>query len=139
MSDGVRGLIISHSSLGEGMVAAVRKISGADEETLAAISNEGCGPDLLVERIRERVGDSQVVLFTDLSGGSCSFAARKVAALRPGTGLVSGVNLPLLLEFVFHRELPLDELVDRLVDSGRAGITGMRTEGAAHADHTSPG
>ena len=138
MSEGVRGLIISHSSLGEGMAAAVRKITGVGEEALGAVSNEGRGPDALVAEIRERAGDTPVVLFTDLSGGSCAFAARKLAAQRPETGLVSGVNLAVLLDFVFHRELPLAELVDRLIECGRAGITGTCTEEAAHADHTSP-
>ena len=138
MSEGARGLIISHSSLGEGMAAAVRKITGVGDEALAAISNEGCGPDALVELIRERAGDAPVVLFTDLGGGSCAFAARKVAVQRPGTGLVSGVNLPVLLEFVFHRDVPLTDLVERLIESGRAGITGTCLEEAAHADHAPP-
>jgi N-acetylgalactosamine PTS system EIIA component len=138
MSDGARGLIISHSTMGEGMAAAVRKITGVGEEALATLSNEGRGPDELMEAIRGSAGEAPVVLFTDLPGGSCSFAARKVAAQRPSTGHVAGVNLPLLLEFVFHRDLPLQDLVGRLVESGRAGITGMCTEGTAHADHTAP-
>lgn len=136
MSEGVRGLIISHSSLGEGMAAAVRKISGIGEEALGAVSNEGRGPEALITAIHERAGDAPVVLFTDLGGGSCAFAARKIAAQRPSTGLVCGVNLPVLLDFVFHRELPLPDLVERLIASGRAGITGTCMEEAARADHT---
>jgi mannose/fructose-specific phosphotransferase system component IIA len=138
MSDGVRGVVVAHSSLGEGMVAAVRKITGVGEEALSALSNEGRGPDDLLEAIRGRAGEDAVVLFTDMAGGSCAFAARKAALLRGTTAHVAGVNLPLLLEFVFHRQLPLPELVERLVESGRAGITGMCTEEAAHADHTAP-
>jgi mannose/fructose-specific phosphotransferase system component IIA len=138
MSEDVRGLIISHSSLGEGMAAAVRKITGVGEEALGAVSNDGRGPDALVEEIRERAGDAPLVLFTDLGAGSCAFAARKFSMQRAETGVVSGVNLPLLLDFVFHRHLPLAELVDRLINCGREGITGTCTEEAAHADHASP-
>lgn len=138
MSDGVRGLIIGHSSLAEGMAAAVRKITGVGEEALSSLSNEGRGPDELLESIRSGCGTDAVILFTDMASGSCALAARKVAAQRPATALVSGVNLPILLDFVFHRDLPLAELVDRLVESGRRGITAVRTEGTAHADHTAP-
>ena len=138
MSEGVRGVVVGHSTLGEGLVAAVRKITGVGEEALCALSNEGQGPDGLVEAIRGRAGEDPVLLFTDMAGGSCAFAARKLAGQRGAVAHVAGVNLPLLLDFVFHRELPLPELVERLVQSGRAGITGMCTEETAHADHTAP-
>ena len=81
MSDGVRGLIITHSSLGEGMAAAVRKITGVGEEAISCVSNEGRGPDELMREIRDRSGEADVVLFTDMPGGSCAFAARKLASI----------------------------------------------------------
>jgi mannose/fructose-specific phosphotransferase system component IIA len=131
MSEQVRGLILAHSSLAEGMVAAVRQISGVEEEALLSISNEGRGPEGLIEAVTQAVESSPVILFTDLSSGSCAFAARKVSFQRPATGVVCGVNLAVLLDFVFHRDLPLTELVERLVEKGRTGITGVcRGEGA---------
>ena len=82
MSEGVRGVVVGHSTLGEGLVAAVRKITGVGEEALCALSNEGQGPDGLVEAIRGRAGEDPVLLFTDMAGGSCAFAARKLAGQR---------------------------------------------------------
>lgn len=134
MSEAVRGLVVAHSSLAAGLVAAVRQIAGADEDALMPISNEGRGPEGLIAAVREAVGDAPVILFTDLPSGSCAFAARKISMQRPGTGIVCGVNLTLLLDFVFHRDLPLPQLVERLVEKGRGGITGAYTEEAAHAD-----
>ena len=139
MSNPVRGLIVSHSSLAEGMASAVRQIAGVDEDALGTLTNEGCGPAGLIERIAEATGGEPVILFTDLGSGSCAFAARKVAMDRPNTGIVCGVNLPLLLDFVFHRDLPLAELVERLVEKGRAGITGACREETAHADRAVSG
>jgi mannose/fructose-specific phosphotransferase system component IIA len=131
MSEQVRGLILAHSSLAEGMAAAVRQICGVEEDALLSISNEGRGPEGLIEAVTQAVGSSPVILFTDLSSGSCAFAARKVSFQRPATGVVCGVNLAVLLDFVFHRDLPLAELVERLVEKGRVGITGVcRGEGA---------
>ena len=39
--------------------------------------------------------------------------------------VVCGVNLPVLLDFVFHRDLPMEELVPRLVAKGRDGIRSL--------------
>lgn len=134
MSEQVRGLIVAHSSLAAGMAAAVRQIAGVGDDALGAISNEGRGPEGLLNAVREEVGDAPVVLFTDLASGSCALAARRLSMERPNTGIVCGANLAVLLDFAFHRDLPLAELVERLVEKGRGGITGTCTEGTAHAD-----
>jgi N-acetylgalactosamine PTS system EIIA component len=134
MNEEVQGLIIAHSSLAQGMAAAVRQISGAEEGVLRTVSNEGRGPEGLIAAVGDAAGDAPVILFTDMASGSCAFAARKIAMERPNTGIVSGVNLPVLLDFVFHRDLPLSELVDRLVEKGRGGITGACTEEKKRAD-----
>jgi mannose/fructose-specific phosphotransferase system component IIA len=135
MSEGsIRGLIIAHSSLANGLASAVQQISGVGEEAIQTVSNEGRGPEGLLAAVHEAAGDAPVVLFTDLPSGSCAYAARKIAGDRPGTGIVYGVNLPLLLDFVFHRDLPLPVLVERLVEKGRGGISGACTEGSVRAD-----
>lgn len=135
MSEEVRGLIIAHSSLAAGMAAAVRQIAGVGDEALGTLSNEGQGPEGLREAVQAAVGDAPVILFTDLGSGSCAFAARKFATDRPGTGVICGVNLPVLLDFVFHRDMPLPALIDRLIEKGRGGIMGACTEEErAHVD-----
>lgn len=130
----VRGLIIAHSSLAAGLAAAVRQIAGVDDDALQTVSNEGRGPEGLLAAVEAAVGDSPVILFTDLPSGSCAFTARKLSMARPGTGIVCGVNLPILLDFVFHRDLSLPVLVDRLVAKGREGINGACTEEDARVD-----
>lgn len=130
----VRGLIIAHSSLAAGLAAAVRQIAGVEDDVLQTVSNEGRGPEGLLAAVQGAVGDSPVILFTDLASGSCAFTARKISLDRPGTGIVYGVNLPILLDFVFHRDLSLAALVDRLINKGREGINGACTEEGARAD-----
>jgi N-acetylgalactosamine PTS system EIIA component len=135
----VRGLIVAHSSLAEGLAAAARQISGVGEEAVSTVSNEGRGPESLLTAVREAAGDDPVVIFTDLPSGSCALAARKIALERPDTGVVCGVNLPVLLDFVFHRDLPLQELVERLIEKGKCGIVGTCTEETVRADRALPG
>jgi mannose/fructose-specific phosphotransferase system component IIA len=136
MSKPVRGLIVAHSTLAAGMAAAARQITGAEEDALQALSNDGQGPEGIVAAIESAVGDDPAIIFTDLGSGSCAFAALRIARTRAHTAVVSGVNLPILIDFVFHRELSLPELVDRLVTRGRGGIIGTCAEEAADADRT---
>jgi mannose PTS system EIIA component len=134
MSEPVVGLVVSHASLAEGLVQSVRQIAGAGDDALRAVSNAGCGPEALQKVVADALGDGPGIVFTDMPSGSCAFAARRLTLDRPETAVVCGVNLPMLLDFVFHRELPLPELVDRLVSKGRSSITGACREAVAHGD-----
>jgi PTS system N-acetylgalactosamine-specific IIA component len=134
MSDPVRGIVVAHSSLANGLVSAARQISGMPEDALVPLSNDCRGPEDLQEKIRQILGEGPGIVFTDLPSGSCAFAARRLSVDRPDTAIVSGVNLPVLIDFAFHRELPLPQLVERLLEKGRAGLTGTCREVAAHAD-----
>src|SRR5688572_668169 len=139
MSEAVRGLVVSHASLAEGMVQSVRQIAGAGEDALVAVSNDACGPEALQNAVREALGEGPGIVFTDMPSGSCAFAARRLTLDRPETAVVCGVNLPMLLDFVFHRDLPLPELVDRLVSKGKASITGSCREAVANGDRAAAG
>ncbi|HEX7049567.1 MAG TPA: hypothetical protein VF188_05095 [Longimicrobiales bacterium] len=116
-----RGIVLAHGTLAQGLLDAVRRITGV-EGALVAVSNEGLAPEALVREIERHIGGATTILFTDLPSGSCSFAARRLCRDRPELTVISGVNLPLLLDFVMHRQLPPEELIPRLLDKGRAGI-----------------
>lgn len=130
----VQGLLIAHGTFSQGMLDAVRRITGIDD-AVTPISNSGLGPDALAQVIRDQLGDGPAILFTDLPSGSCGMTAHRLLRDRPGLHVVSGVNLPLLLEFAMSRDLPVNELIPRLLQKGRAGI-GCTPEEPAHADRT---
>jgi mannose/fructose-specific phosphotransferase system component IIA len=87
-----------------------------------AVSNEGLGPTGIRERLDEVLGEGPAIVFSDLRDGSCGMAARQ-ACVGPDRVLITGVNLPVLLDFVMKRQLPLRELVPRLLDRARSAIT----------------
>lgn len=131
----VRGVILTHGGLADGLVDAVARIAGDVEGALVPVSNAGCGPDALMERLNSAVGPGRALVFTDLPAGSCALTAR-IACRDPGQRRVLfGVNLPMLLDFVFHRSLPLDELVDRLLSQGRSSIQVYPPSSGSHGDH----
>ena len=121
----VRGVVFAHGRMAEGMVDAVRTISGAPEEALVPLSNQGRGPEGLLEELDRLVGDDPALIFTDLQSGSCAMAARLSCKDRGRRAVVCGANLPMLLDFVFHRELPLAELVTRVVEKGRKSVQAL--------------
>jgi len=118
----LRGVVVCHGSLAEGYVDAVRQITGVGEEALVALSNRGLSPETMAADIRAAVGDGPAVIFTDLLAGSCGFAARRLAQQAANVAVLSGVNLPMLLHFVMHRQEPLSEVAPRLVEKGRAAV-----------------
>jgi len=120
----LQGVVVTHGRLGEALVEAAEEITGVTG-ALAALSNRGVGPLDLKSKLEEAVGDGPAVVFVDLASGSCGFAANTAVRNRDSLTVVTGVSLPILIDFLFHRDLPLAELADRLVEKGRANITAV--------------
>ncbi len=100
MSDTVPAIVLGHGSVAEGLVSAVERITGITDR-LIALSNEGLGTSEIEELLRDRMeATGATVVFTDLPAGSCNFAACRLLRLRPDIVVVTGVNLPALLQFV---------------------------------------
>jgi mannose/fructose-specific phosphotransferase system component IIA len=133
----IKGILVTHGAMAGGMVDAVRGITGAPADALVAVSNDGRRPEELQAEIMSLVGDGPTLVFTDLGAGSCTLAARLTCRERRRVALVAGVNLPMLLEFVFHRTEPLDMLAERLVEKGRAGVL-LVISPPTHADRPVP-
>jgi mannose/fructose-specific phosphotransferase system component IIA len=113
MSEEVIGVLVGHGKLAEGLLDAVESITGY-REGIVTVDNTEMTPDALETRLRELAGEGPAAIFVDLPSGSCAFVARRLKLQRPGIAVICGVNLPLLLDFIFHRESTLDEVVERL-------------------------
>jgi mannose/fructose-specific phosphotransferase system component IIA len=136
----VLGILLSHGRLAEGMVDAVQRIAGLEEGVLVAMSNDGQNPQGLAKQVDVLVGDRPVVVFTDLGSGSCALTAQLTCRNRGRRAVVFGMNLPMLLEFVFHRELPLAQLVPRLLEKGKESVKSAGpADGSARPADGSPG
>lgn len=117
----LRGIIVSHAAVAQALVAAVGAITGV-QDALTGVSNEGCGTEQLSERLREAIGDGPTVLFVDLPGGSCFTSSVRYAKQHAEVAVVTGVNLAMLLDFVFHRDVSPAEAARRAVDAGGKAI-----------------
>ena len=117
-----RAIVAGHGDFAAGLVSAVEAISGRGE-LLIPVAVPSLGAADIEQLIRSRMEDAGVsVIFTDLQAGSCSMAARRIMHTLPGATLVCGVNLPILLDFVFADDKPPAEAARHAVERGRAAI-----------------
>jgi mannose/fructose-specific phosphotransferase system component IIA len=122
----LRGVVVGHGALAHGLISAVRRIAGTEEDVLVGLSNEGLGPDGIRDRVDEILDGGPGVVFADLREGSCGLAARRCCKGRADRLLVTGVNLPMLLDFVLQRHRPIPELAERLVQRGQTAVASFQ-------------
>jgi mannose/fructose-specific phosphotransferase system component IIA len=121
MSERLTGVVVAHSELAASLLAAVGAIAG-DDHGLAAVSNTGCDREALLRSLDAAIAGRPAVVFTDMPGGSCAFTAAALARGRGDVKVVTGVNLAMLVDFAFHRELPVEEAARRAVEVGRTAV-----------------
>ena len=119
-------LLVTHAELGQELIRTAEAILGVQGDVLA-VSNAGLSTEALAEAIDGLVlalpEGTPVVILADLAAGSCGMAARRAGAEGRRISRITGVNLPMLLEFFHNRDtVPFDELLVRLEAKGRAGI-----------------
>ena len=121
-------VVMSHGGLAEGLVSASEVIMGpAQQVRTLSLRREGSVDELSndFERVVNEVdtGDGVIVL-CDLFGGSpCNVASMGLRSAR-NYHLVSGANLPMLIEAINSRDEGLSPaaLAQRCVESSHVGI-----------------
>ena len=119
----VRALVAGHADFAAGLVSAVELITGQGS-ALEAIQVAGlCGEDIQ-NLLRERLQATHAtVIFTDLQAGSCTMAARRLLREVADVVLVSGTNLPMLLDFVLSRAEHAHEAARTAVERGKSSMS----------------
>lgn len=117
----IKGVVVGHGGLAAAMIGAAEQISGPNSG-LIAISNTDCDRRTLEERIITAATPGPTLVFIDMPSGSCHFAAMRRIQSMPDIRVVTGVNLAMLLEFVFHREEPLDAVAAHIADVGARAV-----------------
>ena len=121
MSEPLRGVIVSHAAVAQALLAAVAAITGV-HDALVPVSNDGCDARALTERLTQAIDGKPAVLFVDLPGGSCLTTSVRLARGNSDVAVVTGVNLAMLLDFVFHRDLAPADAARRAAEAGSRAI-----------------
>ena len=125
----IHGIIVTHADLAEALRHAAMRVAG-EAEDLQTVSNEGLSPAELGKRIVEAVARTKgapCIVMVDLQGGSCAIACMSQLHDLRNVRVVSGINLPMLADFVLRRhDHGLDALVERMLERGRRSVQELK-------------
>ena len=121
---GIPALLVTHADLGAALLRAAQQVYGpvADVEFL---SNSELSRADLERAIRERVSGwtHGGLVLTDFPGGSCQQCGLLAARGNAEIVVVTGMNLPGLLDYLHNREhYPVAELAERLMTRARDSV-----------------
>ena len=119
-------VVAAHGKMSKGLIGTSKLIVGHAENITSVDLLEGEGPESLREKLQKAIksldsGEGVMVLL-DLYGGTPSNVSALLAR-ELNVEVVSGVNLPMLLEVIMRRKSQtLKELREIAINAGREGI-----------------
>jgi N-acetylgalactosamine PTS system EIIA component len=123
-------LVIGHKDFAAGIVSAVTAITGRTDLFRTA-SNYGLEMRAIEAMLKDAIADGVQVIFSDLPAGSTTMAARRAQRAHPEVTVVTGISLPVLLDYAFAAPDAVNA-ADLAVEKGRAAM--MVARGIARAD-----
>jgi len=120
----VPALLVMHADLSAALLRAASQVYGNVEE-VATVSNDGLSKEDLEAEIEEKVAGWRQggIVFTDFFGGSCHLCGLRAAREHGEIVVVSGLNLPILLDYLHNRgKFGVRELAERLLKKGQDSI-----------------
>ena len=120
-------IVATHGKMSEETVNLTKMVLGESEQLDFVTFLPGEGPEDLIEKYKNIISKykSEGTLFlVDLFGGSPYNAACRIVAETENTDVITGVNVPMLLEVLNAREETnkVSELVETAKNSGINGI-----------------
>lgn len=109
--------LISHNEFALGVKKSLEMITGAHENVVAYGMMPGDHPNGIMDKIKAAITpEDQVFILGDIAGGSVCNAALELTVL-PNITLITGMNLPLVIEMVLTPPQTAAELASILTRS----------------------
>ncbi len=119
------GIIVTHGDLAEELCHTTELIVGKLTGCYAISGSDFCDEEVIgrIKKILDTERSKKAIVFVDYFGGSCGInTVRAVRGLK-GVKVISGVNLPILLDFITKREsFEFHEMVDHLINRGKESV-----------------
>ncbi len=116
-------VLAGHGRLPSGVGEAAEMILGPQSRLKVCELSPHDSPEEFGVRLLALLGEAtEALVLADLHGGSPFNAVRALAAVHPRIQLVSGLNLPMLLEVLLHTTDDVTELAGVARAAGRDGV-----------------
>lgn len=125
------GIIVTgHGNIATGIGSAVKLVFGQAEKFYTVDFTEDITSELLEEKILDKVNEAGaengVLIFSDIAGGTPFKTASIISLKRKNIKVISGMNLPMILEIICEREgMELEELYYHAMTTGKDEIKGF--------------
>ena len=119
------GIIVTHGDLAVELCHTTELIVGKLTGCHAISGSDLCDEEV-IGRIKEIIDleqSSRAIVFVDYFGGSCCINTIRAVRGLKGVKVISGVNLPILLDFITKRDaFDFEKMVDHLINRGKESV-----------------
>lgn len=122
-------ILTGHGTFADGLMGSLEMIAGPQEDFTAVPFRDGESLDGFESKMLTAVKDlkkscSEVIIFTDLIGGSPFRTAMVISQEEPNVEVIAGTNLPILIESIGLRyaEDHSEPLIEQALAAGRSGL-----------------
>lgn len=124
-------IIASHGELAKGMKSTIKMISGLDDNVVAFCMLDGMTPNTIMSEVESFVNSNEkytkFIMFSDLLGGSVNTSLIKLLD-KEDFYLVSGMNLPLILEIALSMEEDIDKRIDHALEVAKESMKNVKIQ-----------
>ena len=117
-------ILASHGKFAEGLYNTLQFIMGKQENimTICAYIDDDDIEKKIDKTITELTDKNcDIIVLTDVYGGSINNIFLKYVE-RPNIHLVSGTNLPLIMDMLFNQNMETDEMIKKAIESASKAI-----------------
>lgn len=119
-------LIATHGTFAAGVKSSLDLIIGVVQHVflIQAYVDDTVSVETQIKEVMDQVSDNdELVVFCDILGGSITNQMLQ-HALRPNVYIISGFNLPLLIEVLMaDAETPVEEVITSAIDNAKEQMT----------------
>jgi mannose/fructose/sorbose-specific phosphotransferase system IIA component len=121
-------IIITHGIYASSLIKSLEMVSGKIEKIEAIELEQGESIESLQEKIKKtiiKLDTAEVLIMVDLLGGT-PYNASSIELQNPNINIITGINMPMILEILPHRNEGIDIVSQIATDGGKNGILNVK-------------